>query len=128
RGDWRSFRVDRLTTPVATGARFRPRELPDGVDAATFVRGGIVGKPTRYEVVVDIRASAEQVRTVTGRWANVDPLADDACRLRMNVDSLDWPTMLLGVVGAAFTVREPAELRDHVAATAELFQRSLNEA
>ena len=38
RADWRSFRVDRLTDPVATGARFRPREMPGG-DAAAFVRG-----------------------------------------------------------------------------------------
>ena len=28
RGDWRSFRVDRITAPTTTGARFRQRKLP----------------------------------------------------------------------------------------------------
>ena len=40
RHGWRSFRLDRLDAPRATGARFRPRELPAD-DAAAFVRAGI---------------------------------------------------------------------------------------
>ncbi|CAM5685369.1 Bifunctional ligase/repressor BirA [Streptomyces glaucescens] len=35
RADWRTFRVDRISDPFATGARFAPRELPDGE------RGGV---------------------------------------------------------------------------------------
>jgi predicted DNA-binding transcriptional regulator YafY len=38
RHGWRSYRLDRLTEPRGTGARFRPRELP-AADAAAFVRG-----------------------------------------------------------------------------------------
>ncbi|MFD2122830.1 helix-turn-helix transcriptional regulator [Streptomyces cirratus] len=38
RDDWRTFRVDRVSEPFATGARFAARPLP--VDAAEFVRRG----------------------------------------------------------------------------------------
>ena len=37
RQGWRSYRLDRLTGPDGTGARFRPRELP-AADAAAFVQ------------------------------------------------------------------------------------------
>src|SRR6266487_1386536 len=40
RQGWRSYRLDRLTGPEGTGARFRPRELP-AADAAAFVREGV---------------------------------------------------------------------------------------
>ncbi len=44
RGDWRSFRVDRLARPASTGVRFAARELP-AKDAATYVNRSIVGAP-----------------------------------------------------------------------------------
>ena len=37
RRDWRSFRLDRVAAPRATGSRFGPRDLPAD-DAAAFVR------------------------------------------------------------------------------------------
>lgn len=36
REDWRTFRVDRVSDPFATGARFGPRELPEGVRSRTW--------------------------------------------------------------------------------------------
>jgi len=40
RGDWRTFRVDRLRDPRLTATRFVAREIPDG-DAAGFVETSI---------------------------------------------------------------------------------------
>lgn len=125
RADWRSFRVDRLTAPVATGMRFRPRELPEG-DAASFVRAGIASKPTRYEVVVEVQASVADVEKVVGRWGVVEAAGDGACVLRMNVDSLEWPTLVLGAVGAEFRVVEPDDFRTHLEGTGQLFLRAVN--
>ncbi|MGN6169053.1 MAG: helix-turn-helix transcriptional regulator, partial [Solirubrobacteraceae bacterium] len=48
RGDWRTFRIDRLTTPTTTGVRFKPHQLP-AKDAATFVERSIVSAPNRFE-------------------------------------------------------------------------------
>ena len=44
REDWRTFRVDRLTRPAATGVRFTPRTLPAS-DAAAYVAAEHLGGP-----------------------------------------------------------------------------------
>lgn len=38
RGEWRTYRADRITPLIPTGPRFTPREVPGG-DLATFVTG-----------------------------------------------------------------------------------------
>jgi predicted DNA-binding transcriptional regulator YafY len=113
RQDWRSFRLDRLTAPRGTGARFRPRELP-AADAARFVRAGIDNLRAAYEVEVVVAAPAAAVRERIGRWCTVEEIGAARCRLRMTADSLDWPTMALGAVGADFQVVAPPELLDRV--------------
>jgi predicted DNA-binding transcriptional regulator YafY len=120
RHDWRTFRVDRLTGPAPTGARFRPRELP-AADAAAFVRERLATLPTRYRVVVEVAAPAARVRAVVDRWGTVEEVGEDRCRLVMAVDSLDWPALVLSAVGAAFEVVDPPELRTHLRRTADLF-------
>jgi predicted DNA-binding transcriptional regulator YafY len=47
----------------------------------------------------------------------------EACRLRMNVDDLAWPVMILGVMGVPFTIESPPELRDHIRAAGETLLR-----
>jgi predicted DNA-binding transcriptional regulator YafY len=121
RQDWRTFRIDRLTNPSATGARFRPRTLP-APDAAAFVRERIAAVPTRYRVEVTVRTAATHVERVVGRWGTVEPVDDACCVLRMNVDSLEWPTLVLASVGAPFEVVSPPELNDHLRAVGDLFR------
>jgi predicted DNA-binding transcriptional regulator YafY len=113
RHDWRSFRLDRLTAPRGDGARFRPRELP-AADAAAFVRAGIENFTSGYDVEVIVEAPAALVRDRIGRWCTVEPAGPARCRVRMTTDSLDWPTMALGAVGADFQVVSPPELLDRV--------------
>ncbi|WP_203658848.1 helix-turn-helix transcriptional regulator [Actinocatenispora rupis] len=112
RHDWRSFRLDRLTGPAPTGARFRPRPLPAG-DAAEFVRAA-GGAPDPYTVEALVHAPAARVCRIAGQWATVDPVDDDTCRVTMTSTSLDWPTQALGNVGAEFEVLGPPEFAAHV--------------
>jgi predicted DNA-binding transcriptional regulator YafY len=112
RQDWRSFRLDRMAEPRGDGSRFRPRELPTA-DAAAFVRAGIANVSAVYEVEVLIDAPAATVRERIGRWSTVEA-EGGRCRVRMTADSLDWPTMALGAVGADFQVISPPELLDRV--------------
>lgn len=123
RHDWRSFRLDRLTDPRSTGARFRTRVLP-AVDAATFVRAGIEKPVTRYAVEVLVHAPAARVRERLGQWATIDDDGPDRCVLRMTTDTLDWPAMGLGSVGAEFEVRSPPELLDVLREWGERFRRA----
>jgi predicted DNA-binding transcriptional regulator YafY len=110
---WRTFRLDRLAEPRGTGARFRPRELP-AADAAAFVRAGIKNAGAVYEVEVMIEAPAAAVRERIGPWSVVEEAGAARCRVRMTTDSLDWPAMALGAVGADFQVISPQALLDHV--------------
>jgi len=127
RHDWRTFRIDRLTGPTATGAPFRQRELPGG-DAAAFVRDQITSMPTQYQVVVEVRAAAADVRRVVSRWGTVETVDDRSCRLLMSVDSLEWPALVVATVGADFHVVQPPELRDYLRTTAELLARNTSPA
>jgi len=120
RHDWRSFRVDRLSDPRSTGARFRQRDLPVG-DAAEFVQAGIAAATTQIEVVVTIFASVEAVKRVSGHWAEVTPIDEDSCRLEMRVESFGWPVMLLGALDARFEVVTPPEFTEHLRAVAARF-------
>ncbi|MFH8383381.1 helix-turn-helix transcriptional regulator [Kitasatospora sp. NPDC018058] len=123
RADWRSFRLDRLTVPAGSGARFAPRALPAG-DAAEFVRAGRSGMPRPHRVVAVVEASAEHVRGHVGRWGEVEEAGGERCRLVMTADSLDWPAMALGSLGAEFRVVEPPELRELVGEWAARFGRA----
>ena len=123
RHDWRSFRLDRLTGPRRTGARFRPRPLP-AEDAAAFVRAGLSARaPVRHEVEVLVHAPAARVEAVVGRWARVEAQGERSV-LRTDVEDLAWPAMMLGGIGAEFEVRTPDALRALLADWAVRFARA----
>ncbi|MEV0943987.1 YafY family protein [Micromonospora wenchangensis] len=113
RHHWRSFRIDRLTAPHGTGSPFRPRDLP-AADAAEFVRTSLGNLPRPYRVEALVDAPAAAVRERIGRWGTVEELDAKHCRVRMTADSLDWPTMALGALGADFRVLDPPELLEQV--------------
>jgi predicted DNA-binding transcriptional regulator YafY len=123
RHDWRSFRLDRLGEPYGSGARFHPRRLPTE-DAAEFVRGGIDNLPASHHVEVLVHAPAAVVTDRIGRWGTVEDLGEGQCVLRMTSDSLDWPAMALGAVGAEFEVISPPELLSYIRDWAERFNRA----
>ncbi|MGI8417624.1 MAG: helix-turn-helix transcriptional regulator [Nakamurella sp.] len=122
RHDWRSFRLDRLTDPVGTGAQFRPRTLP-ARDAGAFVAERLGQSATAYCVEALVHEPESTVRDRIGRWAGVERRDDTSCVVRMRADSLDWPAMALGTLAADFTVLSPPEFVDYVRGWAERFER-----
>lgn len=117
RADWRTFRVDRVSEPFATGARFEPRELPTG-NAAEYLRQSMQRRQETYAFTVTFEESAEVVAGRLPAWLGVpEPLADGGCRLRATVgDSVEWLAVRLAMLGHPFTVQEPAELVECVRA------------
>ncbi|SDE72942.1 Predicted DNA-binding transcriptional regulator YafY, contains an HTH and WYL domains [Blastococcus fimeti] len=109
RGDWRSFRLDRLSDPRGTGQRFAPRPLP-AEDAAAFVRHGTDARSAAHLVEALVEAPAEDVRRRIGPWATITDQPDGTCRLRMETYDLNWAALALGSVEAEFTVLSPPEL------------------
>ncbi|MFF8319118.1 helix-turn-helix transcriptional regulator [Streptomyces bobili] len=114
RDDWRTFRVDRVAQPFATGTRFTPREVPQG-DAAEYLRQSIQRRQETYEFDVTFQASAEAVAARLPSWFGRPEQTPDGCRLRaVTGDPLEWLAVRLAMLGHEFTVHSPEELVDCV--------------
>jgi predicted DNA-binding transcriptional regulator YafY len=109
RDDWRTFRVDRLTKPVSTGARFTPRELP-GRDPAAFVERSLRSAPRRYDARVTLHAPYEEMRERRWLGGTVTAIDERRCEYRASDDDLDWLAMRIAFQGVEFEVHEPPEL------------------
>ncbi len=115
REDWRTFRVDRVGEPFATGARFTPRELPTG-SAAEYLRQSIGRRQETYEFAVAFDASAEAVAAGLPAWLGVPEGTDpERCRLTgTSSEPVEWLAVRLAMLGHEFTVEKPAELVSRV--------------
>ncbi|WP_318213252.1 YafY family protein [Streptomyces sp. SCL15-6] len=112
RADWRTFRVDRVSEPFATGARFAPRELPTG-DAAEYLRRSMQRRGDSYEIVVTFAAPVREVAARLPGWLGPPEPLDDgtSCVLRVTVsDAVEWMAVRLAMLGVDFRVQEPPEL------------------
>ena len=109
RDDWRTFRADRVDHPRPLRNSFEPRSLPaDDIGAYVRDRVGSAGATIPVEILVE--ASCEEVMGRFGRVGTVEPLGDGTCRGRLTVDGFHWIGIVLGMLGAPFTVVEPPEL------------------
>ena len=111
RHDWRTLRIDRISTAEGTGVPFAPRTPPFD-DVAAYVRGRVqrAGAAGRHHVEVVVEASAATVTARVGRWAEVRHRTETSCTMVMDTDGLDGALYALGAVGAEFTVLGPPEL------------------
>ena len=108
--EWRSFRVDRLDSPLPTGVRSRPPRPPD---AARFVSESISTRPYRWQARVRLDAPAATVAgLVPSTVAVVEAVDEQHCVLTSGSDSLDAIALHLASLGIPFTPLEPPELRE----------------
>jgi len=125
RGDWRTFRVDRLDRPAATGVRFAPRALP-AEDAAAYVEQSIAGAFSRFEARVTVHAAADAVaRRLRYLGGTLTPIDGCRCEYRTSDDDLEWLALRIAMLGADVEVHEPAELVTHLRALADRLQRAV---
>ncbi|MFF4872625.1 helix-turn-helix transcriptional regulator [Streptomyces sp. NPDC090109] len=114
REDWRTFRVDRVSDPLATGARFAPRELPAG-DAAQLLARSMARSQQELDLDVSFEAPADFVTARLPSHLAPAPAGPAACRLRARTaDSVEWLALRLALVDAPFTVHGPEPLRAYV--------------
>ncbi|WP_033893556.1 helix-turn-helix transcriptional regulator [Streptomyces anulatus] len=126
REDWRTFRVDRVGEPYATGARFAPRPLPvDGVggdarsgggDAARFLARSMRRMQPELRLDVWFGAPAEFVAArLPAHLGAPEPDGEGGCRLRSScTDSPEWVALRLALVDCEFSVRGPSQLVAHL--------------
>jgi predicted DNA-binding transcriptional regulator YafY len=125
RGDWRTFRADRIEDPWVMAGHADAHLLPDGVDAVTFVTSQLWDGAPTYRSVVTLHLPADRVRRLVDPAAEpVVALGADRCRLTTQNDTLEWLAYRLLRFGCGFTVHEPAELRDHLRTLAKRIERA----
>jgi predicted DNA-binding transcriptional regulator YafY len=125
REDWRTFRVDRIARPHASG-RFEARELP-AKDGAAYVSQSLSARPNRYEARLTLHASAEEMRKRMPHWtppSSFTPLGEDRCEYRTGDDHLAWLAARITMLDVEFEVHEPPELIAHLQALAERLARA----
>ena len=116
RGDWRSFRLDRMQHLRPTGVHFTPREIPGG-DAGAFVARSIGATPRDHEATLAIHASLARLEGEL-RWVDHTLIAVEAQRCLVQIRSEDLGRLTLVVariaLAAPVAVIEPTELADAV--------------
>lgn len=114
REDWRTYRVDRIAGPQATGGRAQSRDFPAD-DAATFVLQRMSSLASLSRAVVTLHAPMSEVAARLGDSGDdLRSLDDQSCRLIMETDTLEWLALRLAMVGCEFEVHEPPALRQYL--------------
>lgn len=124
RGDWRTFRVDRIASKLSAGARFSPRKPPDGGFAEYVSRSvGYAPYPLQAEVLfyAPFDRVAEKIPRAVGMLEAID---EHACVLRTGAFSLDMLSVWVALIGVEFEVRQPRELIERVRWLGEQFSRA----
>ena len=125
RGDWRTFRIDRIASPALAGHRFGPRDLPGDGDPAAYVAAGRWETSGRHTAVVTVHLPAEELRRRFGAgWGTVTAIDDATCEFRTGDDDLRWLTLRLAMIDAEMEVHDPPELRDHLRGLAGRLERA----
>jgi len=125
RGDWRTFRVDRVTPRTPGGRRFTPRPLP-AADIADWVARRVATGGWQHRARVTVFAPAAAVSERIGPYVGTVTAVDDrTCVLDTGSDSMRTMAVYLGFLGWDFRVDAPQELVAEVRALAERYERAL---
>jgi predicted DNA-binding transcriptional regulator YafY len=124
RGDWRTYRVDRIEPRTPTGPRFAPRPLPDE-DLATYVSRGVGAATWRYRATIVVHAPAEQIaERIPAAVGPVVAIDEHTCRIATGSDNPELLAAWLGMLGADFDVADSPELVQALRSLADRFYRA----
>ena len=124
RGDWRTFRVDRIASTPVPGDRFAPRPPPDG-DLAAYLARSVTSSPYRYTARVVFHAPVAAVaERLSPAGATLEARGEDRTVASFGAETLRALGVFVGAVGLDFTVEDPPELAAHLTAMAERFLRA----
>jgi predicted DNA-binding transcriptional regulator YafY len=128
RGDWRTFRVDRIELLMPNGPRFTPRPLPSDAEVAAQVARGIGEGTWRYQARVIVHAPATYVRSRLPIPVEVESIGPDRCAFEPGSDNPRMLALHLGMLDKDFEVVDAPELVDALRRLAERYQRAAGDA
>ena len=125
RGDWRTFRIDRVQGALRTGAHFAPRAAPAG-DLRAYVSGAMAGVyPGDQARVVLHRPHEVMLRTIPPAAATLEPIDNTRCLMVCGAGQLDTLVYWLMALDVDFDVLGPPELIQRLRLASERVSRSL---
>jgi predicted DNA-binding transcriptional regulator YafY len=126
RGDWRTFRVDRIAGPRTSGHRFTLRPLPAD-DIAGYVAARTRQVQMKFTGRVIVHLPATDVSARMGNWSgSIEPLGPDRCLLQLGGRSAEDLAFWLGVLDADFEVHGSPELAAAVQRVADRYTRAVS--
>lgn len=111
RGDWRTFRLDRISDPVIT-RRPCPRREPPAADLHDYVTAQMAAGMRQVNATVRVHAPREAVTPwILPAWGTVTEETTRTCIVEAGADSYQAMARWLLLLNASLTVIRPAELR-----------------
>ena len=108
RGDWRTFRVDRIDGEPEAGPVVPARAVPD--DVARRLERGIAYAPFQHRLTLRLEGSPEALRKVIPPWCGLlEPESPTHCLLRVGADSPEALASLVLLLDRPFSVVEGGE-------------------
>lgn len=123
RDDWRIFRVDRMTPPAPTGARFLPRALPED-DAVGYVVRRVVAAAWTYRALVLVHAPATVVAAMTPLPVDIEVVDESTCRVELGSADPDRLALWLAQLDVDIEVIDGDELTRAFDRLATRFRRA----
>ena len=127
RDDWRIFRVDRMVARAPTGARFRPRVIPED-DLVEYVVRRIVRASWAYRARVLVRAPAAAVAAKLVIPVDIEAIDESSCRVELGSDDADQLALWLAQLDADIEVIEGDDLATAFERLATRFGRAARSA
>ncbi|MGY0491195.1 helix-turn-helix transcriptional regulator [Streptomyces sp. WG-D5] len=121
-GEDRVLRLDRIGDARSLPGTFEVAEEGDGTDPARRVVAALATAPYRYEVVLRIHGTVEQIRArlpesvavLSGGQSNSAASGASWWHAQLRVQRLDWLPPVLASLDRPFVVERPVELRELV--------------
>ena len=109
RDDWRVFRVDRMVPHAPTGARFRPRMIPDD-DVVEFVVRRVIRAGWTYRAQVLVHAPAAKVAAKIPIPVDIEVVDESTCRIELGSDHPDRLALWMAQLDVDLEIIEGDEL------------------
>jgi predicted DNA-binding transcriptional regulator YafY len=112
RDDWRTFRLDRVSSPRVTGMRSARRPEPDPIE---LVERGVAIDVYTHRGMIRLQTPIENARRVIATTVGVLEAVDDGqCRLTIGADDISWLARYLLGLPWDFVVEGPEELDEEL--------------
>jgi predicted DNA-binding transcriptional regulator YafY len=126
RGDWRTYRVDRVEPRVPTGPRFAPRALP-AEDLAGYVSRGVSTAAWHYRARITVHAPAQVIaERLPPSLGPVEAIDEHTCAVLLGSNEVESLAVWLGALGRdfEFDLGESPELAEHLLVLADRYSRA----